>query len=260
MNDVIRRHAQVSCAIKHFVSNGKRPPQHLTNELQRIETKARATLTSQQQMSAMRASETLQAQMLHTRDVQAAQRDAKNKEFFLNKAAKAGTGYDLGQLQQIKQTGKVTIRPKFHAGRAKEAVTELAKGLKPDITLGQWENIAERVQEMRDLGKDPSALLKKNFGDKAAEAANAIDAFNSSGIEMAYKLNKADDVTVELSQDERHELDLRAEAAMKDPEAWSDRIDPAYTSEENDTLQGDIARAMEKVEFEQMAEERESYV
>ena len=260
MQDVIRRHAQLSCAIKHHVSNNRPVPSHLTNELQRLESKAAATLTVQQQQSAMRASQALQAQMFHQRDVQAAQRQAKDKEFFLNHAAKQGTGYDLAQLQQIKQTGKVTERPKFYAGRARERVTALAKRLNPNLSLKQWEDIAERFQEMRDLDKDPSAYLKSKFGDRAAEAAGALQAFNDSGIEFAYKLSKDEDVTHELSQDERQNLDLRAEAAMQNPEAWNDPIDPSYTDPENDTLQGDVARAMEKLEFEQMAEERESYV
>ena len=260
MEDVIRRHAQLACAIQHFKANGQRPPQHMINEVQRIESRASATLAAPQLNQAMRASQTLQAQMLQTRDIHEAQRAAKDKAFFTDRAMKQGTGYDAGQLQQITQTGKVTERPAFHAGRAKERVTQMAKQFDPNMTLKQWEKLAERVEDMKDHGKDASAFLRSKFGERAGDAFNALTAFNDSGIEMAYKLNKADDFERELTTDERFDLDLKLTAAEQDSHAFDEPIHPDYLNRPEGDITGDISRAMEKVEFEQMAEERENYV
>ena len=260
MQDVIRRHAQLACAIQHFRANGQRPPQHMINEVQRIESKASATLAAPQLNQAMRASQTLQAQMLHTRDVQAAQRAAKDKAFFTDRAMKQGTGYDAGQLQQIKHTGKVTERPVFHAGRAKQKITQIAKQFDPRMTLKQWEEIAERVGDMKDHGSDPSVYLRGKFGSRATEALHALSAFTDSGIEFAYKLSKDEDTTRELTRDERFDLDLKFTAAEQDSHAFDEPIHPDYLNRPEGDITGDISRAMEKVEFEQMAEERENYV
>jgi len=258
--NVIQRHAQLACAIQHFRANGQQPPQHLIHEVQRIESKASATLAAPELNQAMRASQALQAQMFQNRDIQEAQRQAKDKVFFTDRAMKQGTGFDAGQLRQIKRTGKVTERPSFHPGRAKGRVTQIAKQFDRNMTLKQWEDIAERVSDMKEHGKDPSAFLRGKFGNRAGAAADALTAFTDSGIEFAYKLSKGEDVTRELTRDERSELDMKLTSAVQDSHAFDEPIHEDYLNRPEGDITGDISRAMEKVEFEQMAEERENYV
>lgn len=259
-DNIIRRHAQLSCAIQHFRANGRQAPAHMIHEIQRIESKASATLAAPQLNQAMRASSALQAQMFRARDIQAAQSQARDRAFYTDRAAKQATGFDAGQLQQIAKTGRVTERPKFHAGRAKIASVGIAKQFDKNISLPEWEKLAARVDEMQDYGKDPRAMLKARFGNKSGAALHALNAFNESNIQIAYSLSKDRDKTRTLGEQERSEINLKALSAREDPHALDPPIDPGYLDRPEGDLTGDVARAMEKVEFEEMSKDRENYV
>ncbi len=265
MSNFIQRHAYIRAGIQRDRIQGRQTPQHIFQELQRIETRAQATMTPMEQQQAMHASTTMQAQYLQQADMQAAQRDANNKGYFREQLSKDLTGMTPDQLEYAKQGAAIPVKGKGQTPYKDNLRNMLKTQGLGDIPYEKFVKVADRVEEIKAAGKSPSSYLKQHFGKRAIAAENMIGAYHISGIgiELGISGEPEKDHFVKPTEELQRRTtiaDSMARSAMtnkEDREFITSRIDPDYL--ENDTSQGDVARAFQKHEMEDQAEERANY-
>lgn len=262
MEKLVERHAQLVTGIKRCIADGKQPPAKAIHELNRIESRAQAMLTTREMQQAMAASRSLQAQYYHQAEQKRAVSEARDQEFFQRKLTKDWTGYTPEQIAEIQKTGHYTVQPKFNAEATKKRIEKMVKAIDPSMTFAKFDALATEVDEARNHGRTANLKRFKN----PEKLLKAVEGYLDSGAYLPTNLANERPRTYQVDEQDRLRLDIAtniATAAMhgneEAQEAIRDEIDPAYTSEENQSLQGDIARAMQTCEMREMAEERSSY-
>lgn len=265
MNNQIARHAYIRAGIQRDHIQGRRTPQHILQELQRIETKAQAMYTPQELQQAMAASTAMQAQYLQRADIQSAQREANTRGFYADQLAKDLTGMTADQIAAVRAGNAMPVK-----GKGKTPYKENLRGMLYNAGLGdvpyeKFLKVADRVEEIKMAGKDPTSYLKQHFGQKADTAGSLIGAFHISGIGIEVGISgepEADhyEKPTEDLQRRTEIADAWARKASDNPadfQSITSRIDQSYL--ESDTSQGDVARAFAKHEADQDAQDRASY-
>ncbi|MCX2972997.1 hypothetical protein EYC87_05285 [Halieaceae bacterium IMCC8485] len=259
IQNLIARHAFIRAGIQRDVNAGRQTPPQILNELQRIESKASATLSPSELLAAREASEVYQARFIQQHDFDAAQSDAAARHYALDQTAKEMTGMTLDQVQYAAQGKPIPTKGRgFKPGNIKQGVTDMiAKaGLGKNVKYEQFLKMADRVQEIEAHGKDPKSYLAKHFGaDKAPALLDMANGFNASGVGVAVGLVNDDDNPDYLRQPTESDQ-MRAQLANSwaasaqndrgSSESIAKRYDSAYLGDEN--LTGDVARAMLDVE------------
>lgn len=265
MNNLVARHAYLTAGIQRTYAMGKQPPAHIIQELQRLESRAQATMTPMEVQQALQASQTMQAHYLQEHDAQAAMRDANNKGYFAEQLSKDLTGMTPDQLIAAKSGQLIPVKGKRSVDYKANLRNMLQQNGLGNVPYEKFVKVADRVEEIKGAGKSPSDYLKQAFGNKAAAAESLIGAFHISGIGIELGISgepEADRFEKPTEELQRRTTiaDAWARKAMGDKNDFqtiTQNIDPTYL--ENDGIQGDVARAMQKHDMEDQAQERANY-
>lgn len=265
MNNLIARHAWLKAGIQRTYAMGQRPPAQAIQELQRIESRAQASMTPMEVQQALNASQAMQAQYLNQHDANSAMRDANNKGFFAEQLSKDLTGMTPDQLVAAKNGQLIPVKGKGQTPYKQNLANMLKQAGLGDVPYEKFVKVADRVEETKAAGKDPLPMLRQAFGKRAEAAESLIGAFHISGIGIEIGISGEPDKdhfekpTEELQR--RTEIaDAWARSAMGDKNDFqtiTQKIDPTYL--ENDGIQGDVARAMQKHDMEDQAQDRAGY-
>jgi hypothetical protein len=270
---MIQRYAWLMTGVEREAAAGREPPQQVINEMNSLYSRASAMLSPAEQQQALAAVDSLKAQFHNQAEVETAKRSARDRRYYADQFSKEITGLDYDQMklaakgQKFARKGRKSVDPREY----ESTIANVAKMLgKPEMTRKEFEQISDRYEEIKGARSPEAAeeYLAGKFGaERAAQARTSLDAYERSGIAVAVGLAERRGQDTDHYVQPSEDLELRsqiadawAEVASRDPHTReglsSSALDPYI---EEDTLHGDIARAMLKHEMADERAEREVY-
>lgn len=284
INNMVQRYATIMAMHERAAARGQRLPQEFYSEADGIRAHAQGILNPGELQQAMQAVNTIKAQMHRSLDVQAAQEHQQQVEFYNDRMHQDLTGYRPHQFQQVLKGEKYPVAPTGKRWNKKQAdswAAYMTRGLTKDgqpLSYKQFAKVIDHYNDIKSVhGPDQARKhLAKRYGEKAAAFESFIDHWNRSGTGLQAEMLSRLDERGQLDKDHYEQpaqgeqrraqiLDAwmdRAKHDKHDRKAlnYSDELVHEYATERKDgDMQGDIARAMLKLESEELVEARQDY-
>lgn len=276
----LEAYARYEAVMERALTRGTELPPELLLEMQHIYDHGVATLSPQQQNAAMAAIRAMKLEVHQQLDAADHFNDTRDAAYFENEVTQGLSGMRPEQLAAAlrgKPIPEASPRNRSYDKANVEAFagkySEHFTGKKQ--TFNQFQKTIDHYNDLKAQRGEAkaNAYLKGKAGDKFPEFRAFIEHTNKEGvlerIGLAQRMGQEDNRdSVRHATDSEEMRAHLADAMMKtskrdaqtrDYITKSDRIDKTYTDSENQSVQGDVARAFEQLELEEHTVDRENY-